>query len=193
MESNMNEKWSRWTEHEPTPAETVERWQRLIIFCAQKIGRTYHLSISDLEDLEQDAIVKLLQLPPAKRPLIGYCRTVINNALRDSLRRLLGRGGTKGSGWNQWLTLSHVEAIAGLEFDNEPEPLDFLGSYPSPEHQLVGSLSLNIAMDAVLTDRERQCVMGDVRTLATRLDTSEAAVRTVRARATKKLRERMVA
>lgn len=75
-----------------TKDEFVAHWVRMIWTVARSMQRTYKLSEEDCEDIVQSVSLKLCKLNPSEYVLPAVrIRTIINNASRDELAKILPR------------------------------------------------------------------------------------------------------
>jgi len=145
----METTWKRWTKSTfITDDELVDEWSGLIGCIATRVARSYHLSQEDREDVRSDLVLKLVGLAQAKRPFEGYIKTVLSNAARTSIERVMSRGGHK-TRWREFETLS-FPAAAGDSQENPSPPEDALGrivQQDSPEASFVNSVDTQKLLD----------------------------------------------
>lgn len=73
-----------------TTEEFLRQWNKHMLTVAKAMKRTYKLSNEDVEDIVQDVTIRLLKLTPEQQERGGaWIRTVINNASRDALDRII--------------------------------------------------------------------------------------------------------
>jgi RNA polymerase sigma factor (sigma-70 family) len=153
-----NQNYVRWTNDEHVTDEALlEQFRALIWAVARRMQRSYKLSDSDAEDIASGIQLGLLRLPQAKRPYTGYCRMVINNAARNALGSIVGRGSTPKNDWRVSHTMSYAAASPTGDGDDDGTAIERLTSTGSPEDALVQRVTLVNAI-ATLTEREQTVV-----------------------------------
>jgi RNA polymerase sigma factor (sigma-70 family) len=105
---------------------------------------------ADVEDLISDINVKLLGVVQEKRPYHGYTRTVISNAVRTSLNKVMAKGAACAVKWREYSTEDyHVAAPSYSEEEVDADALDRLGASPSPEDRLLTRATLDHAISTL--------------------------------------------
>jgi RNA polymerase sigma factor (sigma-70 family) len=151
--------WAKWTDAEPvTDDMMLEHWGGLITYMTRQAVQSYGLH-DDRDDLQQSVTLALLALPQATRPLIGYCKTTMNNALRDAIAEHVGQGARPKKQWKDNLTLDYQSAAPSEDSDgDDTAALDRLVSIDAGESTMIDRLALRAALDA-LPELEREAIV----------------------------------
>jgi RNA polymerase sigma factor (sigma-70 family) len=141
---------SAMTENPLTDEEFLKLWKKLVRYVAYTACKTYSLTFEDIEDIEQDINIRLLKLPDDRRVQEGYVRVVINNALRESLRKCMAKGDLPAH-WKNSKTIDFETAAPGNDYDADGSALiDAILPVPeSPEEYLTTKAFLEQAMDTL--------------------------------------------
>jgi RNA polymerase sigma factor (sigma-70 family) len=184
--------WDRWTKTEPTVDELVDKFERLLFYMANQAARTYGLDVDDRDDVISAMMVRLLSLPVSKRPYLGYVKMVLNNALRDGLQSVVGRGASPKATWKDYATTDYHSAAGGDVDEFDSDPLDHISPMVCPESAIVDRITLDAALDT-LTPRERICVDQErlPTEIAKELGITRTYVNMIRLRALRKLRRHL--
>lgn len=156
--------WTKWTEADHVSDEMLlDEFAGLTKVAAHVAARSYRLNDYDREDIRSEITLRLLRISQDKRAFDGYCRTVVNNSIRDSINNLMSRGGGPRLKWRDYSTLD-FETSSRFQCANYDADLDgselidsALPIPESPEDSLVMTITLDSAM-AVLSEREREIV-----------------------------------
>jgi RNA polymerase sigma factor (sigma-70 family) len=140
--------YKKWTEQNPVTDELLlEFWERFVYHISSIASRTYKLTEEDREDLIAEIKMSLLKLSPLNRPFEGYIKTVINNGLRDALRKLVARGATPGKNWKSSITMDFYQATPRKDGEEDTEDIDRALPVPdSPEHNLLNRVDVSKAV-----------------------------------------------
>jgi RNA polymerase sigma factor (sigma-70 family) len=140
--------YKRWTNDDPVRDEALlAQWSRFVQHVAYRVRRSYSMQDADVEDIVSDINLRLLSIPVDTRPYEGYCKTVITNAARDSIRDRMRHGAGPNSQWRDYTTMDYKTAAPRRRDKSDEEDdvsaIDHLVSVPSPESELVNALSLD--------------------------------------------------
>ena len=141
---------SATTENPLNDEEFLMLWQKLVFHVAKTACRTYSLPFEDIEDIEQDIRIRLLKLPNDRRVQDGYVRVVINNALRESIRKCIAKGDAPAH-WRDFKTIDFETAAPGNDPDYDGSALiDAIIPVPeSPEEFLTTKAFLEQALETL--------------------------------------------
>lgn len=150
--------WAKWTDAEPVTDELMlDKWGGLITYMTRQVAQSYGLS-DYFEDIRQSMTVALLKLPQDKRPLTGYTKTTLNNALRSALRDLSSRGASPVNNWREYQTLDYLSAAPSEDSDDDATAaLDRLAGCGLGEDALITQIALKEAVEA-LPALEREAI-----------------------------------
>lgn len=154
------QEWEKWTDAEPvTDDMMLEQFLPLCGYMARQASRTYGLREEDVEDIVQSMTLALLALPAEKRAYTGYCKAVLNNALRDAIAETLRRGAKPHAKWKDNLTTDYLSVAPSEDGDDDvTAALDRLAGTGIGEDLILTRIALREAIDA-LPPLEREAII----------------------------------
>lgn len=150
--------------------ELYEKYRKLIYYVAARFRRSYGLTAEHVEDLAVAAATRLIGVPQDKRQYPAYCRTTINNAMRNELKKLLAYHDT---------TFSLDTSLSDDPDDNTLYKF-FSDERQNPEDEVLGTMFIHDCLE-LLDEQAQQIVVWAVglndnpmsaRTIAKRLGLS---------------------
>jgi RNA polymerase sigma factor (sigma-70 family) len=135
----MNNKTSIQKTAQITDQDLYNRYSKLIYHVAWTMHRIpqYHLTEEDVHDIAQAAFVRLMALPQEKRNYpAAYHRTVINNACRTELKRIL----------------RHTDHITSYQNHNpDNDNVLYIDSFEDPKQEFEAATVAKLTVERCLT------------------------------------------